>query len=171
MKYQKTTLTLLGFILIFGLALGYGAPAKAAMKTDTVTKPLVYQKSLDIYLGKGGVYFPSSHYTGKAVLTRIEPENTKKLTFTQRWSDIRLFDSGGKEFKPVYGYVYVYFNLSADDRTAWDKGKLSIYHYNATKKVWDECETQLLAGKNAPHGRVRFLLIDEFGLYGVAVKR
>lgn len=169
MNNRKTILILVGFILVFALALGYGDTVKAG--TNSITKPLVYQKPLDISLGKGGVYFPSSSYTGKAVLTRIEPVDTRKLTFTQRWLDIRLFDSKGKEFKTVYGYVYVYFNLNADDRAAWNKGKLGIYHYDQAKKVWVECETQLLAGKNAPYGRVRHLITKEFGLYGLAIKR
>lgn len=158
-------------ILIVALTLGFGQPAKAALKIDSITKPLVYQKSSDISLGNGGVYFPSSNYAGYAVLSRIQPEHTKKLTFTQRWIDFHIFDANGKEFKKVFGYVYVYFNLNAEDRMAWDQGKLSIYHYNNAKKIWDLCETQLLASKNAPYGRVRFLMTEEFGLYGLAITR
>lgn len=171
MKGQKAILLMVGFILMFALALSFAQPVKAAQKDDSITKPLTYQKPLDISLGKGGVYFPSSNYTGRAVLTRLEPKNTKKLTFTHRWLDIRLFDPNGKEIKTVYGFVYVYFNLNADDLAAWNKGKLGIYYYNITKDTWDECATRLIASKNSPYGRVSCLILDEFGRYGIAIKQ
>jgi hypothetical protein len=169
-KYRKLIFIIVGVAMVLILAMGYGEPAKAALKDKSITKSLVYQKPLDISLGRGGVYFSSSSYTGSVVLTRIKAENTRKLTFTQRWSDIHLFDSKGKEFDKVYGYVYVYFKLNHQERAAWDKGELSIYHFNQTKKVWEECETQLLASKNAPYGLARFLITNEFGLYGLAIQ-
>ncbi|MCJ7624301.1 MAG: hypothetical protein MUO76_12425 [Anaerolineaceae bacterium] len=169
MKFQKTILLLVGFVLIFALALGNWESVKAAMQSDTITKPLVYHKSLDISLGRGGVYFPSSNYTGKAVLTRIESENTEKLNFSQRWLDIRLFDSNGKEYEMVYGYVYVYFILNVYDHAAWDKGKLGIYHYNEAKESWEECNSNLFVEKCAPYGRLGCQITDGFGLFGLAI--
>lgn len=159
-------------LCLFALALSFATweKASATENTTTITKPLVYQNALDISLGKGGVYFPSSNYTGKATLNRIEPVDIKGMTFTQRWLDIHLYDSTGKEFKNVYGFVYIYFNLNVEDRAAWNQGKLSIYHYNEAKKTWEKSETYLLPNKNVPHGRVR-VLVQEFGLYGLAITR
>ena len=167
-KKFVSLILILGFV--FSLTIISWDKVRASENTESISKTLVYQKPLDISLGKGGVYFPSSNYTGTAVLSRIEPIDTKQITFSQRWADIHLYDKSGKEFKNVYGYVYVYFNLNVEDRAAWNKGKLSIYHYNEVKKTWDETETQLLTYKNVPHGRVKVLL-QEFGLYGLGITR
>jgi hypothetical protein len=170
MKRQKTILLILGFLLMFALVLGYSEPVKAAQKV-TVTKPLVYQKPLDIFVGQGGVYFPSSSYTGKAVLTRAEPINTKNLTFTHRWLDIQLLDVNGKEIKSVYGYIYVYFNLNSDDYAAWKKDKLGIYYYDPAISKWVECPTSYVASKSSPYGRVSCMITQDFGRYGIAINR
>ena len=170
MKHRKMVFFLLGLTLVFILAIGQWSLVEAAQKNHSVTKSLEYQKPVDVSLGRGGVYFSSSSYTGSVVLTRIKAEPHKKLTFTQRWSDIHLFDTKGKEFNKVYGIIYVYFKLNHQERAAWEKGDLSIYHYNQTKKIWEECETQLLASKNAPYGLARTVIIDGFGLYGLAIQ-
>ena len=170
MKHQKTILLILGLLLTFALILGYSEPVKAAQKV-TIAKPLVYQKPLDIFLGKGGVYFPSSSYTGKAVLTRVEPINTKNLTFTHRWLDIQLLDVKGKEIKSVSGYIYVYFNLNSDDYLAWKKENLSIYYYDPATAKWLECPTSYVASKSSAYGRVSCLITKDFGRYGIAIKR
>jgi len=100
MKHQKSTIIVLGLLLMFAFVLGYSQTVWAAQK-DTITKSLEYQKPLDIFLGKGGVYFPSSTYTGKAVVTRTEAENTKGLSFTHRWLDIHLFDVTCQDLTPI----------------------------------------------------------------------
>lgn len=171
MKFARTILITTLLVLAFALIFPSQESVKAADKNDSITKLMTYQKPLDISLGNGGVFFPSSTYTGQAVLNRIIPIHTKQLTFSQRWVDIHLYDSTGKEFKKVYGYVYVYFNLNVDDWAAWKKGNLGIYHYNETKKIWEECETYFIENSNTPHGRVRFMVTQEFGLYGLAIKR
>jgi hypothetical protein len=171
MKQKRYFPILAACALFFALMFSASEKVSAAEKTNSISKSLVYQKSLDISLGKGGVYFPSSAYTGTVVLTRIEPIPTKDLTFTQRWIDIHLFESTNKEFKIVFGYVYVYFNLNVEDRAAWEKGKLSIFHYRQDKKIWEECETRLIADASAPYGRVRFLITEEYGQYGLGLKR
>lgn len=171
MKQKRITLVLLAFALMFTLVFSTFESVNAQTKSTTISKKLEYQKPLDISIGKGGVYFPSSGYTGKVVLTRTIPVDTKKLTFTQRWIDIRLYDTNGKEIKAVKGYTYVYFNLNVEDRAAWRNEKLSIYHYNEAKKVWEECATRLLDTKSAPYGRVSFMVTDQYGLYGLAIKK
>ena len=170
MKQKKIVSLILLLGMVFTLTIFSWEKVVASEKTTSITKTLVYQKPLDISLGKGGVYFPSSNYTGSAVLTRLEPVDTKQIRFSQRWIDIHLYDKSGKEFKNVYGYVYVYFNLNVEDRAAWNKGNLSIYHYNEVKKIWEESETQLLTNKNVPYGRVK-VLVQEFGLFGLGTTR
>jgi len=170
MKRKKIILLVLGLLLMFALVLGYSEPVKAAQKV-TITKPLEYQKPLDIFVGHGGVYFPSSNYTGKAVLTRVEPINTKNLTFTHRWLDIQLFDVKGKEIKSVYGYIYVYFNLNTEDYAAWKKEKLGIYYNDPATSKWVECPTYYVASRSSPYGRASCMITKDFGRYGIAIKR
>ena len=169
MKNQKTILIILGLLLMFAFVLGTSQPVKAAQK-ETITKSLEYQKPLDIFMGRGGVYFPSSAYTGKAVISRTEPVNTKNLTFTHRWLDIQLYDVKGKEIKSVSGYIYVYFNLNADDYVAWKKEKLSIYYYDPTTSNWVEYPTYYFASKSSPYGRVSTMIGKDFGRFGIAIK-
>ena len=90
---------ILGFV--FSLTIISWDKVRASENTESISKTLVYQKPLDISLGKGGVYFPSSNYTGTAVLSRVEPIDTKQITFSQLWVDIHLYDKSGKEFKNV----------------------------------------------------------------------
>ncbi|NIP44003.1 MAG: hypothetical protein GWN00_18770 [Aliifodinibius sp.] len=172
MKNKKQFLNLIGLLLALALTFGVIGSVQAAQKNDAITKTLVYQKPLDISLGRGGFYIPSSYYSGRAVLARIEPVNTHNLRFTQRWSDLHLYDTSGKEIKNVYGFVYAYFNLNAEDYSAWKKDKLSIYHYDQSKKVWEVCNTQWISGStNAKYGRVACLVTQEFGLFGLAIER
>ncbi len=170
MKKKHFLIFLFMFVVVFSLTFLSREKANASEKIASITKTLVYQKPLDISLGKGGVYFPSSNYSGSAVLSRPDSVKTKQITFSQRWIDIHLYDSNGKEFKNVYGHVYVYFNLNVEDRAAWNKEKLSIYHYNESKKIWEKSETHLLDNKNVPYGRVK-VLVNEFGLYGLGITR
>jgi hypothetical protein len=170
MKHQKSILIILGLLLMFVFVLGYSQSVQAAQK-DAITKSLVYQKPLDIFLGKGGVYFPSSTYTGKAVVTRTEAVNTKGLSFTHRWLDIQLFDVKGKEIKSITGYIYVYFNLNTDDYQAWKKEKLSIYYYDPATSKWTECPTLYVANSNSSYGRVSTLIAKDFGRFGIAIER
>ena len=104
-------------------------------------------------------------------MTEADRASAKKLLFTQPWLDIRVRDSAGAEFKKIYGIIYVYFNLSSEDRTAWDQGKLSIYYYDALKKSWQECPSRLLAEKGSQNGRVSCMITEGFGRYGMATKR
>ena len=176
MKSQKFFQILLAILFTLSAIVGSLKPALAYTSIDVVTKKLEYQKSTDIYTRNAGVYFPNSAYTATATLTRIDPTPdheawTRNLIFAQPLLDIRLYDSNGKEFKSVYGIVYVYFNLMVEDREAWDKGKLSIYYYDKVTKVWMECPARLLAEKGSQYGRISCLITEGFGLYAMAIKR
>jgi hypothetical protein len=172
MKNHKLILIIVAFALCFALATNSWESVNAKNKITTITKNLVYQKPLDISLGRGGVYFPSSFYTGTAELKRIEPVHTKKLTFTQRWIDIKLYNTSGKSITTPRGFAYVYFVLNVEDRDAWNKDKLGIYQYNEAKKIWEETSARLITtDTNAPYGRLSLLIADRYGLYGLAIKR
>jgi hypothetical protein len=123
-----------------------------------------------VYLGNGGVYFANSNYTATAELTREQLNPTKSLYFTQRSIDIRLYDNNNKEIKNLFGFVYVYFNLNAEDRANWNKDKLSVYQWNTATKNWVECPTWLVTDKSAGNGRAS-CLISSFGTYALGTKR
>jgi hypothetical protein len=168
MNLKKATLIVVALVIALTSVSAQWAPVSAAEKS--ISKGITFGKSADIYLGKGGVYFPNSSYTATAVLTREKISPTKSLLFTHRSIDIHLYDNNGKEIKNLFGYVYVYFNLNAEDRENWGKGKLSIYQYDTAKKQWVACSTWLISDKSSPNGRAS-CLISNFGTYALGTKR
>lgn len=171
MKQNKTILFLLAFALVITLTFTSWESVKAEAKSHTITKDLVAEKSLYIPYGRGGVFFNKSAYSGTVILTRTMPSDTKKLTFTQPWLDIKLYDTKDKAITTVKGYTYVYFNLNEDERTAWDNGMLRIYQYNIDKKIWQECKTFFIGGYGDSYGRVIYLISGTYGKYGLAIKK
>ncbi len=172
MKIRKPIVITIGLILALALTFGVMHSVQAAGKNGTKTKALVYQQPLDLSLGKGGFYFASSNYTGNATITRTKPKDTDDLNFTQRWSEVELFDPDWDEMEAVYGVIYVYFNLNSDDWAAWNKGDLHIYKYDSSDKTWDECDTWWIGNEGHPkYGRVQCLVTEEFGRYGMAIER
>lgn len=171
MKQNKTFLFLLAFVLIISLTFTNWESVKAQGKTHTITKDLVAGKSLYVPFGRGGVIFNKPAYSGTVILTRTMPSNTKKLTFTQPWLDIKLYDTKDKPITTVKGYTYVFFNLNESERNAWDNGNLKIYQYNVDRKIWQECKTYLIAGYGDSYGRVIFLVSSTYGTYGLAMKK
>ncbi len=169
MKKKFGLYILLITMIILAAVMCSWEPVQAQTNT-TIEYPLVLYKEIDVALGRAGVYFPGSNYAGSMFLSRLNPFHTDKLTFTQRWIDIQLFDSKGQEIRTVAGYAFVYFNLDQESRKVWDQGSLSIFHYNRDKDTWKKCNTRLVADKNLPFGRVRALILKEFGLYGLAIK-
>lgn len=145
-------------------------PVHAQTDTITINYPLEPYNKIDVSLGRAGIFLPSSNYKGTLILSRINPLPTENLTFTQRWIDIQIYDSDWREIKTASGYVFVYFNLDQNSREAWDQGLLRIFHYNSNKESWKECKTRFVAEKNVPYGRVRTLILKDFGLYGLAMK-
>lgn len=134
----------------------------------------VFGKEYDAYLGSTGVYTPRSAFTGRMELTQSAPTTTKPftgMTFQGTWQDIRIYNnSNGKAFARAYGLIYVYFNLTPDQRSLYDKGKLSIYHWDEADAKWEVCPVVLfLKGENKPNGRLA-CVIEEFGLYTMAAK-
>jgi hypothetical protein len=151
-------------------------PADAATGTSQVPKEakLTAGKPAGVYQGRAGVYFISAFTAGTLEVSRLDLDKRhgqRALIFgSQRWLDVALTDTNGKQIKDLRGFVYVYFNLNSDDRAAWKKGKLSIYQYKAAEKDWVMCPTFVIQDKSAKFGRAT-CLITKTGLYSLAITK
>jgi hypothetical protein len=156
--------------LVFCLSLGLTTQAFAAEKTVKLQKKITSGTNADVYLGRGGVFFSNSVFSGVAQVTRMDPDQSHssgKLRFFPRWLDARLYVDN-EEIKQARGLVYVYFNLDNQLRKAWDDGKLHIYQYVQKTGKWEMCQVELLVKtKYVPQGRLA-CVISNFGLYGMA---
>jgi len=137
------------------------------------TASLTFGESADIYQGRAGFFTPSSNYSGKAVLTRYQFDSgvyQHGLDFTKDLMNVQVLDSQGVPFTKLYGLNYVYFNLNNYTRRAYERGDLNIYYYNPEAKTWSACAAQMLINtKNQPNGRLA-CIIEDFGLYGMAIQ-
>jgi hypothetical protein len=170
MKLKQLTLALVAVVIALAAVGGNWALALADEESKTLTQAVTYQRAADIYLRKAGVYMPSSNYTGKAVLKRLEPSGKHAdtdLTFAAPLLDFTLLDPDGDEFEIVWGINYVYFNLDSEARAAWDDKELAIYRYDAGKDDWMLCPSFLVRDDSARHGRLT-CFINKFGLYALA---
>ena len=170
MKGKKVIFLVLMLVITIAVLGSSWIPVAAAKTNETVVKPLVFEKPADIYLRKGGVYFSSSNYTGEARLTRFQAVGVylkKNLEFVQPLTEIRANSSSGVEFKTLWGIVYVYYNLTSEQRAAWTKGDLSIYQYDPIKKTWSSCPSLLVQDESTKFGRLA-CVIPAFGVYGLA---
>lgn len=149
-------------------------PSSAAKETvKKVTQKITAQAREDVFLGRSGVFFPSSAYTGDLTLTRIEPKSTRisGLRFTEPFIEVSLATGSKDQVKKVTGIVYVYFKLLSWERRLWDEGNLSIYQLDSKSGKWVECPNlKIVAGKNSPHGRLA-CVVTEFGTYAMATTK
>jgi LysM repeat protein len=133
-----------------------------------------FGKVADIYQGNAGVFMPSSNYDGRVVVARHfanEFDMPRGLQLVQNPLEFRVVDEDGDRINEVFGLNYVYFNLSNENRRAYDNGDLDIYHYNAAAKGWESCDLQvLITTKNRPNGRLACIAQD-FGLFALAESR
>jgi hypothetical protein len=154
------------------LGAGIWGPALAKEET-TVYLNVVYQKPAEIFQGNGGVFMVSSNYTGSAGITRIDPNNkypAKGLVFVGRWTEFHIYDSKGVAFPTMWGFNYVYFNLTSGLRRMMDAGDLKVYRWDTSRGTWMECPTLLVKDENKPHGRAACVM-TRFGLYGLAYEK
>ena len=146
-------------------------PASAAKPSEkTITQKITAQTREDIFLGRSGVFFPNSAYTGELTLTRNEFKSVKVggLRFTEPSVEVSLTAGSQSEIQKVTGVVYVYFKLLSWERRLWDEGSLSIYQFDPKIGKWATCPNQrLVAGKNSPHGRLACVM-TEFGTFAMA---
>jgi len=134
---------------------------------------VVPQQPAEIFLGKGGIFMVNSSYSGTAGITRKDPNYlypSGNLVFVERWIDFQIYDSRGVAFPILWGFNYVYFNLTYDTRQMVDEGALRIYHWDTLKRSWVECPTLLVVDENEPHGRAACVMTS-FGLYGLAYEK
>jgi hypothetical protein len=168
MKFKKFFIALIAL----GLLLSVTATALAGGSTVSVTKSITAGKNNDVYNGNGGVYFSNSVYDGKVTLTRMvaaAPYTHKAPKFHSRLSEYHLYQNN-TEIKSPRGYIYVYFNLDKTSKPFWDKGDISVFHYNTKKAVWQECSVVVyIKSKNTPYGRLA-CVTNESGVFGLGLK-
>jgi hypothetical protein len=159
----------------FGMYTLASAPTGNASEIigETLSQRVEFSKRYDLWIGIQGIFMPRSAFNGRLEYTVSNADNTKPFTnmaFESKWVDLRMYNSSGKAFSRAYGLNYVYFNMTAAQRTQWDKGKLSIYHWDETDGKWEACPVViLLKNENKPNGRLA-CVIKEFGLYTMASK-
>lgn len=130
-------------------------------------------EAADIYLGRAGVYLPSSAYSGTMEMRRIDPRYTDPeldIEFVQNLLQYQVFTGAGKLYDRVIGLNYVYFNLNSATYHAWQDDELSIYTYDVGRDRWVPCETQLhIKTVNRPYGRLA-CIAEDFGYYGLVIE-
>lgn len=171
--YSKRVFLFMAALLIACSALGAtwaSGLAREAREWSTFT--LTLEQPEDVFLGKGGVFMVSSSYNGYAVISRWEPYGLKHpgLKFVDRWIEFRIYGQDTEEFEILYGFNYVYFNLTNAQRQLWNSDDLRIYHYDESTAKWVECPTYLVANENSPNGRLTCVM-TEFGFYGLAMEK
>lgn len=149
-------------------------PEFTNQNSNLMTANTTFQREIDLYLGNGGIYMPSSSYQGVVELRRMNrgfSGPASDYRFVQRLLDFQIVDAAGRTFPLVYGINYVYFNLNRQQRLAWDEGALAIFHYDDSLRRWTECPTtHFIASKNEPNGRLACVAAG-FGAFGLAVER
>jgi len=173
MTARKIFLSLLAFAIFVGATgLGWNPAFAAKTPEKTITQKITAQAKEDVFLGRSGVFFPSSAYTGEITLTRYEFKSAKvgSLHFTEPSVEVSLSTSSKSQIKKVTGVVYVYFKLLSWERRLWDEGSLGIYQLDPKTGKWTACpNVKLVAGKNSPHGRIACVM-TEFGTFAMATK-
>jgi hypothetical protein len=138
---------------------------------NAVILDLDFEERYDIYKGNAGLSSPDSRYTGYVWLARHlinESVRQRGVDFAQELVEVQIFDNDDDAFERVFGFNYLYFNLTSAERRAYDDGDLSIFFYNPDERAWEPCEVEVLVTtKNGRNGRLS-CVISEFGLYGLA---
>ena len=171
MKARNVIYPLIALLIALGAVGNAWRVAFASEPVDSADFFITYLEEEEIFLGKGGVYMPSSAYTAVAVINRWDTHgiNHKGLKFVERWIEFRIYDYYTTPFDFLYGFNYVYFNLTDLERKKLDAGSLSIYYFNENTYKWEECWTYLVVDENPPNGRATCVM-PGFGYYGLAKK-
>src|SRR3990170_5736457 len=142
MILRKPALALVALAIAIGVLARSQESGLAKSEPDSATFWLTYEQPAEVYLGKGGVFMVKSYYNGSAVISRIEPDITyadEDLRFIERWIEFHVFDALGATAVSFLGLNYVYFDLTKEERLAWERGEISIYRYDRFKIDWIEC--------------------------------
>jgi hypothetical protein len=149
LSYQETDSTL---VVIGLIAWGAGTATivQPTITTATVSNTfnVTFNKPADIWMGRTGVYFPASAYTGVVTLTREGMGNDTRmdhrlgqqnLKLMSSYLDFQLQTSAGTQVDRIVGLAYVYFNLFSGDLALWRNNQLAIYTYDPINQKWVEC--------------------------------
>lgn len=170
MKSRSLIFSLLAMLIAFCAVGSAWSVASAREPNESANFFLTFLEEAEVFLGKGGIYMPTSGYNAVAVINRWEPYGIdhKGLKFVERWIEFRIYDyDTTEEFNILLGVNYVYFNLTDLERKMWDAGKLSIYYFNEINNKWEACWTYLVPNESLPNGRVSCVM-PGFGYYGLA---
>jgi len=170
MKVRKLIFSLVALLIAFSAVGSAWSVAFANEPYESANFFITYLQEAEIFLGKGGVYMPTSGYDAVAVINRWEPYGIEHegLKFVERWIEFRIFAYESTEpFNFLLGVNYVYFNLTDLERKMWDAGKLSIYYYNENTFEWEACWTYLVPDESLPNGRATCVM-PGYGYYGLA---
>lgn len=170
MKTKHVIFPLMALLIAFSALVNAWSVVMAREPNESANFFLTYLEKEEIFLGKGGVYMPTSGYNAVAVINRWEPYGIEHpgLKFVERWIEFRIYDYDTTEpFNLLLGVNYVYFNLTKPEREMWEAEELSIYYFNENSNEWEACWTFLVPSENSPHGRATCVM-PGFGFYGLA---
>lgn len=168
---KRFFLGFLALVVTLGALGGSWVEVIASSKTSMREYEIAFEKKVDVALGQAGVFMPSSAFAGTLELTREPAQGGLQTTlhpkFITRWLEVRITNLDGKQENIAYGLNYVYFQSTRVLKRYFDEGNLAIYRYDAAKKNWVECPSQVIEkGK-----KFRIVCIaPSFGVYGLATK-
>lgn len=159
----RTRIILTGLVLLLAISL--------IASTVYATRYAAVQagKNYTFYLGRAGITFYKSQFTGILKMERrntsIIPAPTGAPRFVGNLLDVRFVDYKGQVVTAIKGPVYVSFVISGPQRGLWTTGLLSIYYYEPWHGTWVKCPTYL-AGSTTTTITLSCNILN-FGLYGV----
>ena len=130
-----------------------------------------FGQDADIAMGKAGIRFGGSQYTGTVQLKRVNVTNSLAKdtpSFLAKWIDLRLTKDNDERVNQIVGAVYVYFKVRRAEARQFENGELTIYFFDTWTSTWEKCSTFAVRDKNQVTRlgcRMRV-----FGLYGLGYK-
>jgi hypothetical protein len=156
MKVRKIFFT----ILILLIAMSVIAVSATSVRYARVKKG----QTVDFVLGRSGIQFEKSQFTGTVKLSRYPTSNIHGIEFTQRPLDVRFTDSHGDKVTHILGAVYVHFRARGFEQRLFDDGLIAVYYFDPWFNEWKECPTFRANGSLGCR-------INNFGLYGLGLKQ
>src|SRR5512144_2362318 len=126
MNIRKMTLT--AFVIAIALSL------IAASVLPATGFRIKAGETASFNLGRAGVSFTNSFYTGIVRLSRPDDSRIKAVNhpdFRGSLLEVRFNKSGGEKVRYVTGAVYVYFLLKPADLRDWEHGELALFAYDS----------------------------------------
>lgn len=122
----------------------------------------------DIVAGKSGIHITDSFSAGtvKVAIKDVDPAaKGLRLENPVRLFDVRFTNSDNERVTKVTGSVYVFFNLTRKDLSAFSNDELGIFYFDPWFNEWKECKAYRVPGKQRIACTIR-----NFGLYALAYK-